>query len=332
MKAMAIVDGKLEAVERPVPAFGSGEVLIAVERCGICGTDLHLRHRHEADNLVPGHEIAGVIADIGPGVSGLQPGQRVSVLPSARCGTCPPCRRGDVQLCLNQWTGALGFGRDGGYAEYVAVPATSCYPALNGMTATQAALVEPYSVAIHGVSLGAPKPGDEVVIIGAGPVGLFSVAAAAACGVESITVVEPSRRRAATAAAMGANRVLSDVNELDDGEASDRSVVLECSGAKGMIEQGIRVARPGGTVVILGVPSPAEVLAIQAVWRRKEVSVSPSIWYTLDDFTTARARIAEGGVTPDELRVEVRGLSEAPEVFAEIPTGTLVKVQLDPSR
>lgn len=332
MRAAAIVDGKLEIVDRAVPAFGPHEVLIAIERCGVCGTDLHLPHRPEANSLVPGHEVAGVVADLGAEASGLRLGQRVSVLPSARCGICPPCRRGDVQVCLNQWSGALGFGRDGGYAEYVAVPVTSCYPTLNGMSAEHAALVEPYSVAIHGVSLGAPRPGDEVVIVGAGPVGLLSIAAAKARGVESVTVVEPSARRAQAAADFGATSVLHDVSELDDGESSERSVVLECSGAPGMVEQSIRVARVGGTVVILGVPSAGEIISIKPRgWTRKEVTVSPSIWYTLDDFTTARRRIAEEGVTPSMLSVQVRPLSQVADVFAEIPTGSLVKVQLDPS-
>lgn len=332
MRAVAIVDGAPRPVERPMPAVGDDDVLVAIERCGICGTDLHLTHRPEAANIVPGHEVAGLVADLGRNVVGLAEGQRVAVLPSARCGVCPPCRRGEVQLCLNQWAGALGFGRDGGYAQYVAVPASSCFPVPDGMTAEQSALVEPYSVAIHGVNLGEPHPDDEAVVIGAGPVGLLAVAALLERGVSQITVVEPLATRAAVAAKIGATTVLSDVSELPDGEQSDRSLVLECSGASGLVEQSIRVARGGGRVVILGVPSAGELISIRPRgWTRKEVTVVPSIWYTIDDFGEAMSRISAGRLRPELLGVEVRSLDEVADTFAEIPTGSLVKVQLDPA-
>jgi NADPH2:quinone reductase len=289
-------------------------------------------HRPEASGLVPGHEVAGVVADHGRNVRGLAEGQRVAVLPSARCGVCEPCRRGEMQLCLNQWAGALGFGRDGGYAQYVVVPATSCYPVPAGMTSVQAALVEPYSVAIHGVNLGQPEPADEVVVIGAGPVGLLSVAALVERGVSQITVVEPMARRATAAAKFGATTVLQDVSELSEGDQTGRALVLECSGASGLVEQSIRVVRSGGRVVILGVPSVGERISIlPRGWTRKEVTLVPSIWYTTADFSEAMRRIAAGRLDPDMLGVRVRGLAEVSETFAEIPTGSLVKVQLDPS-
>jgi threonine dehydrogenase-like Zn-dependent dehydrogenase len=199
------------------------------------------------------------------------------------------------------------------------------------MTAEQSALVEPYSVAIHAVNLGAPGPGDEVVVVGAGPVGLLTIAALAAQGISQITVVEPSATRAAVASRLGAGTVLSDISELSDGETTERSLVIECSGASGLIEQSIRVARMGGRVVILGVPSVGEVISLSPRgWTRKEVGLIPSIWYTIADFEQARDRIAAGTLGPGLLEVEVRPMSTAAEVFDEIATGTLVKVQLDP--
>src|SRR5437899_1890234 len=141
MRAVAIIGGRPQVVDRPVPAPGPHDVLVQVERCGICGTDLHMPHRPEAEGLVPGHEIAGSVAAFGEQVTGVAIGQAVAVLPSSRCGECSACVRGDVQLCERQWAGALGFGRDGGYAEFVVVPESSCFPLPDGMTASQAALV-----------------------------------------------------------------------------------------------------------------------------------------------------------------------------------------------
>jgi 2-desacetyl-2-hydroxyethyl bacteriochlorophyllide A dehydrogenase len=332
MRAVAIISGRPEVVERAIPEIGLTDVLVEVERCGICGTDLHMPHRPEAEGLVPGHEIGGRVARLGPGATGLRRGQRVAVLPSARCGHCGPCRRDEVQLCLNQWSVALGFGRDGGYAEYVAVPASSCFVIPESMTAAQAALVEPYSVALHGVNLGSPRAGDSAVVVGAGPIGLLAVAALIGKGITDVTVVEPKQARADAALRLGAAKVVQDVADVPDGESGDCSVVLECSGVRGLVQEAIRVARPGGTVVVLGVPAEGELVSlVPRPWLRKEVGLKPSIWYTIRDFEEARAQLESGAVPTDVLGVAVRPLDQVAETFATIRTSELIKVQLDPT-
>ncbi|MFD6517705.1 zinc-binding dehydrogenase [Rhodococcus sp. NPDC060176] len=333
MRAAAIVDGKLTLVERPIPQVGPADVLVKIERAGVCGTDLHMPHRAEAEGIIPGHEVSGTVTEIGTDVDAIAVGQRIAVMPSARCLTCDACLRGDVQLCYRQWEGALGFGRDGGYAEYVTVPAASCYPLPDGMSWAHAALVEPYSVALHGVNQASPKPTDAAIVIGAGPVGLLVTAVLAARGLTDITVVEPSELRASTAKRLGATTVLNGTESLPDGDTGNCALVVECSGADGLVQESVRLCRAGGTVVILGVPTEGRMVSLQPrKWLRKEISLKPSIWYTIDEFKSALETLAVSDLTDEALGLSTRRLDEAPDTFAEIPAGHLVKVQFDPTR
>src|SRR5205823_6000953 len=138
---------------------------------------------------VMGHEFAGRVAQRGDGVDELAEGQRVSVLPALQCGMCDMCKAGKGQLCANQAGTALGLGtNDGAYAEYVRVPALSCYPLPDGMTAERGALVEPYAVGLHAVRRSRATKDTPVGIIGAGPIGLMTLAALRAEGIEHIAV------------------------------------------------------------------------------------------------------------------------------------------------
>ncbi|MDP9071897.1 MAG: alcohol dehydrogenase catalytic domain-containing protein, partial [Actinomycetota bacterium] len=155
MRAVALTaDGRLEVVDKPDPVPGLGEVVVAVERCGICGSDLHLKSWGMVPvGAVMGHEFAGTIAAVGAAAPAhLAEGQRVAVLPAARCGSCRPCRSNRDNLCELQPMTAIGLGvNDGAHAEYVRVPAAACHPLPAGTAAEHGALVEPYAVALHAV-------------------------------------------------------------------------------------------------------------------------------------------------------------------------------------
>lgn len=151
MRAVAMgPHGKLHVVDKPEPEPGPDDVVIAVERCGICGSDLHLRTSGMCPpGAVMGHEFAGRVAATGDQVRGLTEGQRVAVLPAGRCGVCRPCREGRDELCGDQLRVSLGLGiNDGAYAEYVSTGAATCFPLPEGMTWDQGALVEPYAVGV----------------------------------------------------------------------------------------------------------------------------------------------------------------------------------------
>ena len=336
MHAVLIKSGRLRLVERPPGDLAPHEVRVEVERSGICGTDLHLVDRPEAEGLTPGHEVAGTVVELGSAITGspdLQVGSRVAVLPSPRCGSCGPCRRGEEQMCTEQWQHALGFGRAGGYAESVTVPASSCFLLGEDTSFAQGALADPYAVALHGSSLAGLQPGEACVVIGAGAIGLFVVAALLAQGVTDVTVVEPAPARAEAALRLGAARAVASSEGLTEATAPDVVAVLECSGADGLVGEAIRIVRHGGTVVVLGVPPEGRTVDVAPrSWMRKEVRLVPSVWYRISDFAQAVADIGAGALDrfldlPHGL--EVRDLSEAPACF-EAGIVSAIKVQLDP--
>lgn len=328
MRAVALgAEGRLAVVERPDPAPGLGEVVVAVERCGICGSDLHLK----ASGLLPagavlGHEFAGTIAAVGPGpapqpAAPLSLGQRVAVLPSRRCGACAPCRTGRSNLCLAQHATVLGLGlNDGGFAEYVRAPATSCHVLPPGTSAEQGALVEPYAVALHALarSRAGADPELAVAVLGAGPIGLTCVAALRQAGVARVAVAEPNPRRGAVAAAMGAI-VVDDGQRLGRALGAAPDVVFDTAGRVATAPLAVEIVAPGGQVVLLGVVGPSERLAMPGLlWVVKEVDVAASIAYTDAEFAAAVSAVAAGAADAIRDATEVRPLEEAERSFQEL--------------
>jgi len=329
MRAVRVAGETLEVVELPDPTPGPDGVVVEVERCGICGTDLHLTHPPGAVGLVPGHEVAGRVVEVGAEVRGLRVGQRVAVKPSDPCGTCSACLRERPNACPNQWATHIGLGINGGYAEYLRAPARSCVPIPEHVSAADAALAEPFAVALHGLSLvGTIPAGTDAAVIGAGPIGLLVTVALATRGV-AVTVVEPNPRRAAVAAGLGATSVHASCDELDDGGQGSTSLVVECSGAPGTIDDAIRLARVGANVVLMGISGhPVTIQAGQ--WLLKEIAVSPSVGYSMADFKAGVKAVSDGVVTARLLETETVGLDAAQKSFETLRRGEAVKVQLAP--
>lgn len=332
MRAVALgADRRLEVVERADPEPGPGEVVVAVERCGICGSDLHLK----ASGFLPagtvlGHEFAGTIAALGPGLGAstggtgmarLSVGERVAVLPSQRCGACPPCRAGRSNLCTAQHRTVIGLGvNDGGFAEYVRVPASSCHVLPSGMSPEHGALVEPYAVAIHALARSRVAAGAElaVAVLGAGPIGLTTVAALRDAGVQRLAVAEPNAGRGAVAAAMGA-AVVDTGQRLSRAMGCAPDVVFDTTGRAETAPLAVEVVAPGGQVVLLGVIGPTERLAMPGLlWLLKEVDVVAAIAYTDDEFATAVTAVAAGAADAVHDASETRPLQDAERSFQEL--------------
>lgn len=337
MRAVALgAEGRLEVVVKDRPTAGPEEVIVSVERCGICGSDLHLR----ASGLLPvgavmGHEFAGTIVETGAEAPvALQPGRRVSVLPARRCGTCDPCRAGKGHLCPAQAFSAIGLGvNDGAYAEYVRVPAASCHVLPEHMVPEQGALVEPYAVGVHAVARSRAAGGGAaaVGIIGAGPIGLMCLAALRHSGVDDVIVAEPSRSRASVAEAMGATAV-ADARRLGRGARAPLDVVFDATGTVSTPALALEAVRPGGQVVLVGTPGPGQAVPMPGLlWVVKEVEVTPSIAYTDQEFAKAVAAVAAGAVDADLVVSDVRPLDAAERSFAELAQPDApVKVLLAP--
>jgi 2-desacetyl-2-hydroxyethyl bacteriochlorophyllide A dehydrogenase len=268
----------VEEVARPEP--GAGEVVLAVGACGICGTDLHWYHGEFIQpQRCPGHEIAGTVAMAGAGVTSLKEGDRVTVEGFSSCGACRWCLAGDYHYC----TGLRMFGMnlDGGFADYLAMPARHCF-AVGAMDLSTAALGEPLAVAIHGARISGLAIGQRVLVLGAGSIGLMAVLAARAGGAGEILVTARRPQQKAAARALGADRVFDDSDEAALYAAALESpidlVIESVGGAAPTLDVAVRAVRPGGTVCLLGVyTKPIAFPALIAVGR--ELTIRGSLVY-----------------------------------------------------
>src|SRR5580658_1900694 len=192
MRAVRLVEAHhLELVDLPALEPMPGEVVLRVDGCGICGSDLSSYKVGLFTDTIPGHELAGVIDAVGDGVTGWSVGDEAVVDPKIPCGACDDCRNGASYRCAMALTAGIGFARDGGFAELVAVPAALLHRLPSSLALENACLIEPLSVAIHGVERASLHPGDPVVVIGLGPIGLFTVAVLRARGAGTIVGVDP---------------------------------------------------------------------------------------------------------------------------------------------
>jgi (R,R)-butanediol dehydrogenase/meso-butanediol dehydrogenase/diacetyl reductase len=262
--------GHIEVTEVPTPEPMPGEVLVRVHYCGICGTDLEAYQTGMYEpGLVIGHEFAGEIVALGEGVQGWAIGERVTADNALPCGRCWFCRQGRPSLC--QELLSPGITLDGGMAEYVRLPVLLLHRLPQGVSTRQGALVEPLTIALHGVRSSALKPGDWALVLGAGPIGLLTLQCALLAGARQVLVVEVNPKRAAIARELGAASVLHpqrdnlavEVAARTDGLGPD--VVYVCTGAAPAFESALGLVRRGGQVFVLGLcpePVPTDFMSV----------------------------------------------------------------------
>jgi threonine 3-dehydrogenase len=264
----------LELREVPVPAIGINDVLIRVHKTGICGTDLHIESwdpwaaRTIHTPLVVGHEFVGEVVESGSNVYDFQPGDLVSGEGHVVCGVCRHCLAGRRHLCAH--TIGLGVGRDGAFAEYVSLPVTNVWHHWQGIDEEVAAIFDPFGNAVH-TALSFPVLGEDVLVSGAGPIGLMAIAVARHAGARNIVVSEPNAFRRELATRMGATlvidpreRSLQDTfGELDMVEGFD--VAMEMSGNPTALRAAIAAMAHGGGVAILGIPTEEIALDVNAI-------------------------------------------------------------------
>jgi threonine 3-dehydrogenase len=264
----------LELRDVPMPAIGINDVLIRVHKTGICGTDLHIESwdpwaaKTIRPPLIVGHEFVGEVVDVGSNVTGFTTGDLVSGEGHVVCGRCRHCLAGRRQLCPN--TIGLGVGRDGSFAEYVVLPMTNVWHHWRGIDEEVAAIFDPFGNAVH-TALAFPVLGEDVLISGAGPIGLMATAVARHAGARHIVISEPNAFRRGLAMRMGATvaidpseRALPDVfAELDMVEGFD--VAMEMSGNAQALRAALASMAHGGGVAILGLPTADISLDINAV-------------------------------------------------------------------
>ncbi|MEO8208768.1 MAG: L-threonine 3-dehydrogenase [Chloroflexota bacterium] len=248
----------------PEPAVGINDVLVRVHKTGICGTDLHIESwdpwaaRTIKPPLVAGHEFVGAVAEVGANVADFRPGDLVSGEGHVVCGRCRHCLAGRRHLCAN--TIGLGVGRDGAFAEYVALPMANIWHHWPGVNEEVAAIFDPFGNAVH-TALAFPILGEDVLISGAGPIGLMATAVARHAGARHIVVSEPNAYRRQLASAMGATLVVDprerDLHDVQAelGMVEGFDVAMEMSGNAVALRTAIANMAHGGGVAILGIPT-----------------------------------------------------------------------------
>lgn len=339
MKAVRLeAVGSITLREVDKPDIGPDELLVRVEACGVCGTDRHLFHGEFpcTPPVTPGHEFSGIVEALGKSVSGFAVGDRVTGDPNIACGRCAHCHAGRVNLCSN--LRAIGIHRDGGFAEYLALPQKQAFILPADLKPTHGAFCEPLGCCLHGVDLAEIRPGSSVAVLGGGVIGLLTVQLARLAGATTIILSTRQASRRALAEDLGATATVdptaADVINAVAGPTGlapgGVDVVFECAGVRETVEQSMRLARAGGTVVIVGVTPQgmkAEFEPFDLLFRELKVLGS-----FLNPYTHRRAAelIASGTVEIDRLISRQVTLENAAAVIANPPAPGEVKVLVVP--
>jgi 2-desacetyl-2-hydroxyethyl bacteriochlorophyllide A dehydrogenase len=315
------------------PPAGSDEVVVRVGVAGLCGTDHRIwsGDRVVAYPRVMGHEFVGRVEAVGAGVTRVQAGDRVAVEPNYSCGVCPLCREGNRNLCLSRT--AIGIDVDGCFAEVVRVPARCCWPAPAGVADEDLMLTEPLAVVVRAVARAGVRPGERAAVVGVGTLGLLALQVLRARGAR-VLCLGRSGRRFALARELGADAV----HALSDGPV-DRAAqsfsgregvgcVIETAGTPEAVNHALEAVRPGGRVVLTGLPhAPTPVRFFSVV--RREVTITGSMIYQ-DEFADAMRLVATGQVRTAPLITHRFPLDEISRAFAVHEEPAAIKVAVVP--
>ncbi len=323
----------LREQDRPVP--GKGAALLKMRYGGICGTDLNIYRgtfAFASYPRIPGHEFSAEIVEAEPG-TGLEPGMAVTANPYFNCGTCYSCQRGFVNCCTSNQT--LGAQRDGIFSEYITLPAERIYDG-RGLSAKTLALIEPFCISYHGVQRASVQPGDTVLVIGAGPIGIFAAMAAKHRGA-SVYVCDISEDRLAMASSFGADGVIlndspgaleQQTAEITGGRGFD--AVIEAVGMPGTFQNSIDAAAFRGRVVLIGISKQSLDFKFSVI-QQKELDVYGSRNAVRKDFLELIDLVSKGVFSIDRMITDVYKASDAAKAFSDLHEegGSKMKVLLE---
>lgn len=340
-------DLRIEDLAEPT-APGAGEVVIRVVTCGICGTDLH---EYTSGPIVTpvephpltgaqnpqilGHEFAGDVVAVGQGVTRVAEGDHVAVMPLAYCGQCAYCRRGFQHLCSTM--GCVGLSHAwGGMAELATVEEYQVVRLPDGVTHRQGALIEPTAVAAYGVERAGVKPGDRVLVTGAGPIGALAALCARAAGASHVYVSEPNAARRARAEALGVATVLDPTSAKvpallrEETEGLGVDVAIECSGHPKGFTAAIQSLRRRGTLAQTGL-FVGEASLDPMLWSLNDLTIVGTWCYWVYDFDRIAAQIGAGDLPVERVVTSNVTLDDAPDAFARLASGSAdeIKVLVD---
>jgi 2-desacetyl-2-hydroxyethyl bacteriochlorophyllide A dehydrogenase len=291
LSALLDENGKLVLRECPKPSVGSSDVLIKVLASGICGTDLHVFSGKSKGkpNVIRGHEFCGRVEELGSDVKGFEIGDLVSVDPNIFCGYCYFCRRGEIHLCENLL--ALGVDIDGGFADYCVVPYKQLYKLPKDITPEEGAMMEPTACALHGIERVNIKPGDTVLIIGGGALGIILLQLAYIYGASLVFLVEPVEEKRDIAKSLNAHTLdptkVDVVSEIKKLTKIGVDIAIEAVGGADTVKIAIDSVRRGGKILIFGVSSEKDLINLSPfLVYYKELSIFGSF---VNPYTNTRA-------------------------------------------
>ncbi|WP_299770559.1 alcohol dehydrogenase catalytic domain-containing protein [uncultured Tateyamaria sp.] len=308
----------VEAVETPAPS--PGQVQIDVAYCGICGTDLHIYLGHMDARVgferTIGHEMSGVVSAVGEGVDGFEPGQPIVVRPLDHCGECPACDAGHQHICHN--LKFIGIDSDGAFQQKWNVPAHTVHVLPDDLNLAHAALIEPLAVAVHDVDRGKVQPGEDVLVIGGGPIGMLVAMAARNAGA-NVTVAEINDNRLAFAQKIGfttmdpkTTDVAKAMHDATGGKGAD--VVFEVSGSQPGVDLMTAAAATRGRIVMVAIhATKPQIDMFQFFWR--ELDLIGARVYRPEDYDKAMDLLAKGVVDCDAFITDIQGLDDIEGAF-----------------
>ncbi len=306
-QAVMTAPGAIEIRDIERPGYGPDEVLIAVKRIGVCGSDIHVwhgLHPYTGYPVVQGHEVSGVIAEVGRDVSGLAPGDKVTFMPQVTCGECYPCRHGMYHICES--LKVMGFQTDGAGQEYFPIAADLVLKLPDEMSLDQAAMIEPISVGVHAIARGGGAEGKKVLVLGAGTIGNLTAQVARASGAAAVMITDVSDYKLDKARQCGFESVVNPQQEnlgealLRDFGPDRADLIVECVGVEATITDAVNEARKGSTIVVVGVFGEKPRVDLGLVQDR-ELSLVGTLMYQQADYERAIELVTGGLMQLDKL-------------------------------
>ena len=329
--------GAIEFREVPMPEPGPGEVLIKMQKIGVCGSDIHVFHGQHPFTKYPvtqGHEVSGEVVALGPGADKVHVGQKVTIEPQVVCGTCYPCRHGKYNLC--EVLKVMGFQTTGAASTYFAVDQSKVTPLQDNMTFDQGAMIEPLAVAVHAMRQAGDVKGLRIAVLGAGPIGNLVAQAAKAMGAASVMITDISDLRLDLAKQCGIDFCVN-TREKDFGEAlleafgpDKADVIYDCAGNDTTMGQAIKYARKGSKIILVAVFAKMATVDL-AVANDHELSILNTMMYRHEDYVDAIALAAGGKIQLDLLMSKTFPFREFLQAYQYIDANreTTMKVLID---
>lgn len=330
-------DLRVEEIERPVPE--EGQILIRVEACGICGTDIHIFEGDEGAAPSPagtvlGHEFSGTVVETGPSVKRIKAGDRVCADPNKLCGECYYCKSGLGHFCENMV--GIGTTVNGGFAQYCVIPEEQAYPFSDKVSFEEAAMTEPLACCLHGIDLCGIQSGDTVAVFGAGMIGLLMIQLARLNGAAKVIAIEPVEEKRKMALKLGASLAVDPFNQdlnqvLKEQKVERIQTVIECAGRVDTMKQAIEIAGKKSVVMLFGLTKPDAELPVKPFELfKKEVVLKASY---INPYTQSRAveLIDSGRIDVKSMVYRIASLEELPGILGDAKLRSMGKIIISPN-